>query len=133
MVALHSGNVDVALGIAKQAVMDAHHGSGGRARAHAVLAEIAAKAGDERTAAAALDSAWKSVDTEFGASRLDGFQALYELHVGDPSTAQDRLARSIDGLSGPRDAVQRGINTADLALAGSAKFGGNSGHGGPSR
>lgn len=127
MVALHSGRTSLAREIAAAAVKDAHAGTsyGIRARAHAVHAEISSLAGAKRTAAAALESAWKTVDqlavgdphAEFDARRLDGFQALFDLHVGDAAQAQDRLVQSVEVLRGPRDSVQRGINTSDLALA----------------
>jgi hypothetical protein len=46
-------------------------------------------------------------------SRLDGFQGLCDLYIGDPAKAHDRLERSVATMNEPRDTVQRGINTSE--------------------
>jgi hypothetical protein len=53
----------------------------------------------------------------FNAERLNGFEGLCALYVGDAQHAHERLARSVGALQQPRDAVQRGIVSTDLALA----------------
>lgn len=128
MVVLH-GFRDLAQArrIAVAAVKDAHQGPSYavRARAHAVHAEICARSGQKREAATALARAWKTVDQlavddphpGFNADRLNGFQGLCALHIGEAHEAHDLLARSVAALGQPRDIVQRGINTSDLALA----------------
>jgi transcriptional regulator with XRE-family HTH domain len=129
MVTLHTtNNLEAARNTARAATVDAHQGASYaiRARAHAVHAEICARAGQADEAAAALDRAWKTVDqlttvddphSGFNADRLNGFEGLCALHVGDAGRAHDHLDRSVAALRTSRDAVQRGIVSTDLALA----------------
>ncbi|MBQ1089665.1 hypothetical protein [Streptomyces sp. B93] len=97
-----------------------------RARAHALQAELAARAGNRQQADAALALAWYDVEsdhredpapTSFSAGHLRGFQGVCELYVGDPDRAHDRFSRSAATLSTPREQVQRAIVTTDQALA----------------
>ncbi|WP_218177743.1 hypothetical protein [Amycolatopsis australiensis] len=128
MVILHAtDDLEAAGTMAHAATFDAHRGSSYaiRARAHAVHAEICARAGHADKAAAALDRAWKTAEqvsiddphSGFTTDRLDGFDGLCALHAGDASHAHDRLDRSMSALRFSRDAVQRGIVSTDLALA----------------
>ncbi|WP_329068927.1 hypothetical protein [Streptomyces sp. NBC_01429] len=99
-----------------------------RARAHALQAEIAARAGQERQSQAALGLSWYDIEndhtddpaatsTSFSAGHLHGFEGVCELYVGNPVTAHDRFARSVASLTAPREQVQRAIVTTDQALA----------------
>ncbi|MGW2228258.1 hypothetical protein [Streptomyces formicae] len=97
-----------------------------RARAHALQAEIAARAGEERQSQAALGLAWYDLDadhagdpapTSFSPGHLRGFEGVCELYVGDPAAAHERFARSAEALSAPRERLQRAIVTTDQALA----------------
>ncbi|WP_175408080.1 hypothetical protein [Streptomyces sp. TRM64462] len=97
-----------------------------RARAHALQAELAARAGHERHAQAALGLAWYDIEadhtgdpapTSFSSGHLRGFEGVCELYVGDPGTAHDQFARSAAALTTPREQVQRAIVTTDQALA----------------
>ncbi|WP_072479841.1 hypothetical protein [Amycolatopsis australiensis] len=128
MVTLHAtGDLAAARTIARAATVDAHRGPSYavRARAHAVHAEISARAGQTREAAAALDRAWRTVEQlavddphgGFNADRLSGFDGLCALHAGDADRAHESLGRSVSALPLSRDAVQRGIVSTDLALA----------------
>jgi len=128
MVTLHATNdLEAARTIARAATADAHRGASYavRARAHAVLAEICARAGQVDEATATLDRAWKTVDQlaiddphgGFNADRLNGFEGLCALYAGDAEHAHNRLDRSLASLKQSRDAVQRGIVSTDLALA----------------
>jgi transcriptional regulator with XRE-family HTH domain len=129
MVTLHAADdVNTAHKISASAVRDAQRCRNNpvQARAYAVHAEVCARAerGDE--ARSALDWAWKIADRSpagghsddgFSADRLAGFDGLCALHLGESNRAHDALARSVATLAGPRASVQRGIVTADLALA----------------
>lgn len=136
MVTLHAASAHPAAGpadlmpalvLARAATADAHRGASyaARARAHAVHAEVCARAGQTEQSATALSRAWKTVDQlavddphgGFTSERLDGFEGLCALYVGDAQHAHERLARSVAALQQPRDAVQRGIVSTDLALA----------------
>lgn len=128
MVMLHATNdPEAARTIARVATVDAHRGTSYavRARAHAVHAEICARAGQAGEAAVALDRAWKTVQQlttddsrgGFNADRLNGFEGLCALHAGNAGGAHDSLEHSLLALSTSRDAVQRGIVSTDLALA----------------
>ncbi|GLY42971.1 hypothetical protein Amsp01_089940 [Amycolatopsis sp. NBRC 101858] len=128
MVTLHAtGDHRLAREIARAATVDAHRGSSYavRARAHAVHAEINARAGQSRDAAEAISRAWTTVDQlsmddphqGFDGERLRGFDGLCALHAGDAGHAHSSLERSLESLRTSRDAVQRGIVTSDLALA----------------
>ncbi|MEW2067878.1 hypothetical protein [Streptomyces sp. NPDC007346] len=97
-----------------------------RARAHALQAEVAARAGQERQAQAALGLAWYDIEDQpggdpsgssFSAGHLRGFEGVCELYVGDPSIAHDRFAASAATLVAPREQVQRAIVRTDQALA----------------
>ncbi|HLL34430.1 MAG TPA: hypothetical protein VK545_11185 [Streptomyces sp.] len=97
-----------------------------RARAHALQAELAARAGHKRQAQAALGLAWYDMEadhagdpapTSFSPGHLHGFEGVCELYVGDPSEAHDRFARSSSTLSAPRERVQQAIVKTDQALA----------------
>lgn len=128
MVTLHATqDLDAAMTIARAATVDAHRGASHavRARAHAVHAEICARAGQATDASAALDRAWKTVDQmtvhdphhAFGGDQLNGFDGICALHAGNAGHAHDRLNNSLGALRESRDAVQRGIVSTDLALA----------------
>ncbi|MCG8917853.1 hypothetical protein L6E12_18900 [Actinokineospora sp. PR83] len=128
MVTLHAtDDLEAARKIARAATIDAHQGASYavRARAHAVHAEICARASQAADAATALERAWKTVDQMtvedphggFTAERLNGFDGLCALHTGDARRAHDHLDRSLGALRQSRDAVQRGIVGTDLALA----------------
>lgn len=128
MVTLHAtDDLEAARTIARAATVDAHRGASYaiRARAHAVHAEICARAGQPNEAATALERAWKTVEQltvddphgGFNADRLNGFDGLCALHAGDAGHAHDSLDRSVATLRLSRDAVQRGIVSSDLALA----------------
>lgn len=128
MVTLHAtDDVNAARTIARAATVEAHRGASYsvRARAHAVHAEICARAGQTDEARAALARAWKTVDQlavddphgGFNADRLHGFDGLCALYTGEPDRAHDRLDRSMTTLTRTSDAVQRGIVGTDLALA----------------
>ncbi|MFI8161454.1 hypothetical protein ACIF6I_19825 [Streptomyces microflavus] len=97
-----------------------------RARAHALQAEIAARAGSERQAQTALGLAWYDIEgrrdgdpsgSSFSAGHLRGFEGVCQLYVGDPSVAHDRFADSAATLTAPREQVQRAIVRTDQALA----------------
>ncbi|WP_200309345.1 hypothetical protein [Streptomyces adelaidensis] len=97
-----------------------------RARAHALQAEVAARAGQKRQAQAALGLASYDIEadhtgdpapTAFSPGHLRGFEGVCELYVGDPAAAHDRFTRSAETLTAPRDQVQRAIVTTDQALA----------------
>lgn len=128
MVTLHAtGDHQLAREIARSATVDAHRGSSYavRARAHAVHAEINARAGQPKEAAEAIGRAWMTVDQlslddphqGFNGERLRGFDGLCALHAGDADQAHGSLERSLASLQASRDAVQRGIVISDLALA----------------
>ncbi|MEU5028474.1 hypothetical protein [Streptomyces milbemycinicus] len=97
-----------------------------RARAHALQAEVAARAGSERHARTALSLAWYDLDrnvegdpapTSFSSDHLRGFDGLCELYAGDAAVAHDFFADSVAALSAPRERVQRTIVSTDQALA----------------
>ncbi|MFJ6571941.1 hypothetical protein ACIQNU_31515 [Streptomyces sp. NPDC091292] len=97
-----------------------------RARAHALQAEIAARAGSEKHAMAALALAWYDMERDaegdpaassFSAAHLRGFEGVTALHVGDATDAHDYFARSAASMSAPRERVQRAIVSTDQALA----------------
>ncbi|MGW1682610.1 hypothetical protein [Saccharopolyspora sp. NPDC002376] len=128
MVTLHAtGSPEAAEHLARTAVAEAHRSDSYalRARAHAIHAEVSARAGQAHRALTALERSWTTVDqltvdqrsSGFNADRLDGFDGLCALYVGDADRAHTRLERSLATLTRPRDAVQRGIVGTDLALA----------------
>ncbi|MEU3962132.1 hypothetical protein AB0F42_20330 [Streptomyces buecherae] len=110
------------------AVRDAQAGESAyvRARAHAIQAEIAARAGSERHARAALalasydlasDCRDDPAPTSFSLAHLEGFEGVTALYVGDATEAHDYFARSTRALTAPRERVQRAIVETDQALA----------------
>ncbi|MFE9556014.1 hypothetical protein ACFYOD_21360 [Streptomyces sp. NPDC006703] len=120
--------LDAARVLVDSAVRDARTGGSVvvRARAHALQAELAARAGEQRQAQAALELAWYDMErdgggdpseTSFTAGHLRGFEGVCELYVGDPSLAHDRFAAAAGALVAPREQVQRAITTTDHALA----------------
>ncbi|MFE3186718.1 hypothetical protein ACFXKR_38590 [Streptomyces violascens] len=97
-----------------------------RARAHALQAEIAARADEVRQAHASLGLAWFDMErshggdlssSSFTTGHLRGFEGVCELYVGDAQLAHDRFAASAGALVAPREQVQRAIVTTDQALA----------------
>ncbi|MFD0436989.1 hypothetical protein [Streptomyces chartreusis] len=125
---LYSQGIGEARTLVDQAVRTARTGESSlvRARAHALQAELAARAGHERQAQAALGLAWYDMEvdhaadpapTSFSPGHLRGFEGVCELYVGDAGQAHDRFARSAATLSAPREQVQRAIVTTDQALA----------------
>ncbi|MFJ1744869.1 hypothetical protein ACIOJD_01305 [Streptomyces sp. NPDC088116] len=129
LVTLYSTHgIDNARPLVNQAVRAARTGESARvrARAHALQAEIAARAGEERASQAALALSWYDIESNqsddpaaesFSSGHLRGFEGVRELYVGNPSTAHDRFARSAAALTAPREQVQRAIVTTDQALA----------------
>ncbi|MGV9884001.1 hypothetical protein [Streptomyces sp. NPDC003006] len=120
--------LDAAKALVDAAVRDARAGESVtvRARAHALQAEVAARAGAAKHARAALALAWYDLDSDregdpamnsFSPAHLRGFEGVTSLHVGDPSHAHDYFARSARALGSPRERVQRAIVTTDQALA----------------
>ncbi|MFH9964916.1 hypothetical protein ACH4PR_26570 [Streptomyces mirabilis] len=120
--------IDAALTLVDAAVRDARAGTSiaVRARAHALQAEIAARAGAERHAQATLSLAcydmagdWDGDPSpgSFSPTYLRGFDGLCELYVGDPAIAHDAFARSAQALTTRGERVQRTIVTTDQALA----------------
>ncbi|MFZ3595264.1 hypothetical protein [Streptomyces sp. BH104] len=99
-----------------------------RARAHALQAEISARAGSGKHAKAALALAWYDMEssrdgdpaaatTSFSPAHLRGFEGVTSLYVGDASEAHDYFERSAGSLSAPRERVQRAIVSTDQAAA----------------
>ncbi|MGW5657484.1 hypothetical protein [Streptomyces humi] len=120
--------IEAAQRLVDAAVRDARAGESVtvRARAHALQAEIAARAGAERHARAALALAWYDMDSDrdgdpaptlFSHAHLRGFEGVTSLYVGDPAEAHDYFARSAEALKAPRERVQRAIVTTDQAAA----------------
>ncbi|EYT84010.1 hypothetical protein CF54_03925 [Streptomyces sp. Tu 6176] len=120
--------IEAAQQLVDAAVRDARAGDSVtvRARAHALQAEIAARAGQERHARAALALAWYDMDADrdgdpapssFSPAHLRGFEGITSLYVGDPAAAHDEFARSAAALKAPRERVQRAIVATDQALA----------------
>ncbi|MFE0104452.1 hypothetical protein [Streptomyces sp. NPDC059009] len=120
--------LDQARGLVNKAVREARSGDSTliRARAHALQAELAARAGYERQAQSALGLAWYDIEADhthdpapssFSAGHLRGFEGVCELYVGDASVAHDRFARAMQVMAAPRERVQRAIVTTDQALA----------------
>jgi hypothetical protein len=120
--------IEAAQRLVDAAVRDARAGESVtvRARAHALQAEIAARAGAERHARAALALAWYDMDSDrdgdpaptlFSHAHLRGFEGVTSLYVGDPAEAHDYFARSVEALQAPRERVQRAIVATDQAVA----------------
>jgi tetratricopeptide (TPR) repeat protein len=129
LVVLHATrSVAAARRIVDAAVRDARRGDSRvmRARVYALLAELEARAHDEKRAFAALHFARAGVDGDvtgdpaagrFGVGYLDGFEGVCNLHLRRDAEAESQLVRALAALDRPRQAVQRAIVTADLALA----------------
>lgn len=121
--------IEAAQRLVDAAVRDARTGESVtvRARAHALQAEIAARAGSERHARTALALAWYDLDSgdregdpassSFSPAHLRGFEGVTSLYVGDADRAHDCFARSVEALQAPRERVQRAIVAIDQALA----------------
>ncbi|MEV0617539.1 hypothetical protein AB0I81_29755 [Nonomuraea sp. NPDC050404] len=120
--------LDTAKALIDAAVRDARIGQSitVRARAHALQAEIAARSGAAKHAAAALSLAWYDLDqnraedpatSSFSPAHLRGFEGVTSLYVGNPSEAHDYFARAAHALAAPRERVQRAIVSVDQALA----------------
>lgn len=120
--------IEAASRLVDAAVRDARTGESVtvRARAHALQAEIAARAGAERHARSALALAWYDMDGDrdgdpaamsFSPVHLRGFEGVTSLYVGDPAEAHDYFARSAQALQAPRERVQHAIVATDQALA----------------
>ncbi|MEU7646783.1 hypothetical protein [Streptomyces huasconensis] len=120
--------LDAAKTLVDAAVRDARAGGSVtiRARAHALQAEIAARAGAQKQARAALALAWYDLDSDraddpatssFSLAHLRGFEGVTALYVGDPAQAHDCFTRSAGALRSPRERVQRAIVSTDQALA----------------
>ncbi len=114
--------------LVEAAVRDARAGESVsvRARAHALQAEIAARAGAERHAQAAPPLAWYDMDADrdgdpaassFSSAHLRGFEGVTSLYVGHAAQAHDYFAQSAAALTSPRERVQRAIVATDQALA----------------
>ncbi|NRQ35214.1 hypothetical protein HII36_25805 [Nonomuraea sp. NN258] len=97
-----------------------------RARAHALQAELAARAQQDRRAFATLHLAWRDVEGDrtadpapgsFDPGHLDGFDGVCNVHLRRGAVAEPLLTRSRTALTQPRQLVQRAIVTADLAMA----------------
>ncbi|MBL1118827.1 hypothetical protein JK364_41670 [Streptomyces sp. 110] len=120
--------IDAARLLVDEAVRDARAGGSVivRARAHALQAEVAARAGAAKHARAALSLAWYDMDgdqegdpsvSSFSPAHLRGFEGLCELYVGDPAVAHETFAQSARALTAPRERVQHAIVATDQALA----------------
>ncbi|MFF0737726.1 hypothetical protein ACFYVK_39705 [Streptomyces chartreusis] len=120
--------LDAANALVDAAVREARAGESVtvRARAHALQAELAARAGNQKPAKAALSLAWYDIDSNrdgdpaagsFSPAHLRGFEGVTSLHIGDPVQAHDYFARSAQALAAPRERVQRVIVSTDQALA----------------
>ncbi|GAA4096313.1 hypothetical protein GCM10022284_37620 [Streptomyces hundungensis] len=120
--------LDRARTLVDAAVRDACTGGSAvvRARAHALQAEIAARAGEQRQSQAALGLAWYDVEgdhsgdpaaSSFSTGHLRGFEGVCELYVGDAARAHDRFVSAAGALAAPRERVQRAITATDQALA----------------
>jgi hypothetical protein len=121
-------DLDAAQALTDEAVRIAGRGGSPllRARAHALRAEMSARAGRARQVETSLRLAWYDMDTDhagdpattsFTAGHLRGFEGVCELYVGDPAVAHDQFAEAAAALTAPREQVQRAIITTDQALA----------------
>lgn len=120
--------LDAAKELVDAAVRDARAGESvtTRARAHALQAEIAARAGQKKHAQTALSLAWYDMERDrdgdpatssFSPAHLRGFEGITNLYTGDISQAHDYFARSAESLVAPREWVQRAIVATDQAIA----------------
>lgn len=129
MVTLYgSGDISNAVAVATQATERALAGSSYpvRARAFAVRAEMAARAGDHRTsmralrlsrAQLALNPEVDPTEGSFGQARLRGFEGICHMRLGLVSAGSRELQQAVEGLDETRDSVQKSIILSDLALA----------------
>jgi hypothetical protein len=125
-----TGDIARARRTADAAVQDARSGPSGlmRARAHALQAEMAARSSppQRRHAQAALHLAWHDLDADasgdpmagvFSKGRLNGFEGICGIFLGEAEAAEKQLARSAGTLIRSRETVQRAIVLTDRALA----------------
>ncbi|RBQ14327.1 hypothetical protein DP939_40920 [Spongiactinospora rosea] len=110
LVVLYSGrDVAAARAVADEAVRTAGRSESPimRARAHALQAEMAARAGQSDHAFAALRLAWRDVDGDctddpaggrFGAGHLDGFEGVCNVHLGRGAEAEPHLVDAMAAL-----------------------------------
>jgi transcriptional regulator with XRE-family HTH domain len=129
MVTLYgTGDLNKAIAVATQATERSLAGSSYavRARAFAVRAEMAARAGDRltslrtlRLSRAHLDLNHETDPTEgsFSQARLRGFEGICHVRLGLVSDGDQELQQAAAGLDETRDSVQKSIIMADLALA----------------
>lgn len=97
-----------------------------RARAYAVRAEMAARAGDRQTSMRslrlsrshlALNHEGDPGEGSFSQARLYGFEGICHLRLGLTRDGEQELQQAVVGLDATRDSVQKSIILADLALA----------------
>lgn len=123
-----TGDLGRARAVVDLAVQDARRTESAllRARAHALQAEMAARAGEHRHAHAALHLAWHDLDQDlsgdpgegaFSRGRLQGFEGVCGIFMGGAEAAEKQLANAGATLTRPRDTVQRAIVLTDQALA----------------
>ncbi|MBE1537074.1 hypothetical protein [Actinomadura algeriensis] len=131
MVAYYStGDIDRARRTIDAAVQDARRGDSPlmRARAHALQAEMAVRGASpqRRQAQASLHLAWHDLDVStegdpmpgvFDEGRLQGFEGVCGIFLGEAESAEAQLEKSIATLTGSRQRVQRAIVLTDHALA----------------
>jgi transcriptional regulator with XRE-family HTH domain len=129
MVTLYgTGNLNKAIAVATQATEQSLAGSSYsvRARAFAVRAEMAARAGDRlaslRTlhlsrAHQALNHEGDPTEGSFSQARLRGFEGICHVRLGLVSDGEQELQQAATDLDETRDSVQKSIIMADLALA----------------
>ncbi len=123
-----TGDLGRARTIADLAVQDARQSPSAllRSRAHALQAEMAARAGEQRDSQSALHLARHDLDRElagdpgegmFSRGRLHGFEGICGIFLDGAEEAERQLADAVRALTRPRDTVQRTIVLADRALA----------------
>ncbi|WP_083998914.1 hypothetical protein [Actinomadura kijaniata] len=123
-----TGDITRARRIADAAAQDARRGPSAlmRARAHALQAEMAARAARQRHAQAALHLAWHDLEGDIGgdpmpgafsAGRLRGFEGVCGIFLGAAEAAEQQLTQAAGTLTRTRESVQRSIVLADRALA----------------
>jgi ATP/maltotriose-dependent transcriptional regulator MalT len=129
MVTLYgTGDLNQAIAVATQATEWSLAGSSYpvRARAFAVRAEMAARAGDRLTslrtlrlsrAHLALSYDGDPTEGSFSQARLRGFEGICHVRLGLVSDGDQQLQQAAAGLDEARDSVQKSIIMADLALA----------------
>jgi transcriptional regulator with XRE-family HTH domain len=129
MVTLYAtGDLNKAIAMATQATERSLAGSSYpvRARAFAVRAEMAARAGDRRTslralrlsrAHLALNHHGDPTEGSFSQARLLGFEGICHVRLGLVRDGDRELQQAAAGLDETGDSVQKSIIMADLALA----------------